>query len=88
MLGELYLGRAPLYAVDDAGDQLRMHILMRLRRLCSIPDDVRLADVSKQILKDVFAFKLELSAWKRAACCGNASTGASIAGGGRPGESY
>ena len=76
----MYKGQAPLYDVDDDGNDVRAHILKRLRRLCTIPDDARLADVAKQTLKEAFAFKREVSGWKKAVCCSKASAEASIAG--------
>ena len=66
--------------MDDDGNDVRAHILKRLRRLCTIPDDARLADVAKQTLKEAFAFKREVSGWKKAVCCSNASSATSIAG--------
>ena len=76
----MYKGQAPLYDVHDDGNDVRAHILKRLRRLCTIPDDTRLADVAKQTLKEAFAFKREVSGWKKAVCGSKASAGASIAG--------
>ena len=78
LLGELYMGRIALCDVDD--DDMYAHILRRLRRLCTIPDSTRLADVAKQTLKEAFTFRVEPPAWKRALCGSKASTGASIAG--------
>ena len=80
LLGELYKGQIPLCDVDDDDHGIRAHILRRLRRLCTIPDSARLADVAKQTLKEAFTFRLEPSAWQRIVCGSKASTGASIAG--------
>ena len=81
LLGEVYKGETPLFPVADDRSDTRAHILKRLRRLCTIPDDTRLADVAKQTLKEAFAFKGAVSRWHCAAvaCRGGASTTPSIA---------
>ena len=80
LLGELYMGQIPLCDVDDDDHGIRAHILRRLRRLCTIPDSARLADVAKQTLKEAFTFRMEPPTWQRIVCGSKASTGASIAG--------
>ena len=80
LLGELYKGQLPMYEVDDDSHDLRAHILRRLRRLCTLPDDARLAEVAKQALKETFAFKPPPSEWRQLVCGRGGSGGVSIAG--------
>ena len=84
LLGELYKGHLPLYDVDDSEQRLRVHIIKRLRRLCTVPDDTRLTDVAKQTLKEAYLFKKDAKGWKRLLCGDKAAAGASIAGTTRP----
>ena len=81
LLGEVYMGRVAMCDLDDDDDNaIRAHILRRLRRLCTIPDSPRLADVAKQTLKEVFVFRPDPPAWKRVVCGSKAAVGTSIAG--------
>ena len=48
----------PQYSIGDTDDGIRVHIIKRLYRLCSVPES-RLADFAKQTLKEVLVFKEE-----------------------------
>lgn len=74
LMSEIYRNARTRLEIKSAGDELRVHILCRLRRLCTLPGGGVLLDTAKQELREVFQFAEPPSCWA-GMCCGGSSVG-------------
>ncbi len=73
LLCEIYRQAGPKFSVDDADNALRVHILRRLRRLCTIPDSLLLVDAAKRELTEAFLHAPPPSCWSSITCMGGSA---------------
>ncbi len=75
LMSEIYRDAGTRLEVKSANHELRVHILCRLRRLCTLPGGGVLLDTAKQELREVFQFAEPPSCWAGMCCGGGGSVG-------------